>query len=111
MRGARAAPLAAPYSGAGSARRSSLPLAVSGSASSATKADGTMYSGRRSRQSSRSAAASIVRSAAGDHIGDQPPVAGLVLAYDHRCLRHRRVTYQRGLDLAGLDAEPRIFTW
>ena len=39
------------------------------------------------------------------HVGDQPLVAGLVLAHDHRRLRHRRVPRQRGLDLARLDAE------
>lgn len=43
--------------GAGSARRSSLPLGVSGSASSASNADGTMYSGNRARRNARSSAA------------------------------------------------------
>ena len=41
-------------SGAGSAARSSLPFAVSGSVSIATNAVGTMYSGSRARSASRS---------------------------------------------------------
>ncbi len=58
VRGAtyRSAPAA--YSGAGSALRSSLPFAFRGSRSSATNADGTMYSGRLRRACSRSASAS-----------------------------------------------------
>ena len=39
------------------------------------------------------------------HVGDQPLVAALVLARDHRRLRHRRMPRQRRLDLARLDAE------
>ncbi len=41
-------------SGAGSARRSTLPLGVRGSVSSSTKAEGTMYSGTCSRRCARS---------------------------------------------------------
>jgi hypothetical protein len=50
--------------GAGSARLSTLPLGVRGSASSTTTADGTMYSGRRPRAKARSAAGSAPASAA-----------------------------------------------
>ena len=39
------------------------------------------------------------------HIGHQPLVAGLILARDHRRLRHIGMPQQRRLDLAGLDAE------
>ena len=39
------------------------------------------------------------------HIGHQPLVAGRILARNHRSLRNRRVTHERRLDLAGLDAE------
>src|SRR5881227_3365661 len=38
------------------------------------------------------------------HIGDQLPVARLILARDHRCLRHGRMIRQCRLDLARLDA-------
>ena len=43
-------------SGSGSALRSTLPLGVSGSASSVTNADGTMYSGSFALSASRSPA-------------------------------------------------------
>ena len=39
------------------------------------------------------------------HIGHQPLVAGLILARDHRRLRHGRMPRQRRLDLARLDPE------
>ncbi|RPK74226.1 hypothetical protein EES44_01810 [Streptomyces sp. ADI96-15] len=55
VRGAVPPDSAAGYSGAGSAFRSSLPLAVSGSASSRTTAAGTMWSGRLAAACSRSA--------------------------------------------------------
>ena len=92
-------------SGAGSALRSTLPLGVSGSASSATNAEGTMYSRQRRRQEGaqrRHVAASVRRR--GD-VGHQPLVAGHVLADHHHGLAHRRVPPQRRLDLAQLDAE------
>ncbi len=58
-RGVRPAVAAAPAkSGAGSARRSTLPLAVSGKASRTTTADGTMCAGSRSPTAARSPAAS-----------------------------------------------------
>ena len=106
-RARRPAAVSSARCGAGSARRSSLPLTVSGSASSTTNADGTMYSGSRLGQWPRSAA--DVDAAAPrrrDHVGDQPLVPGPVLAHDHRRLGHRRVRGQRRLDLAGLDPEP-----
>ena len=53
----------------------------------------------------RSAAASALASCARHHIGDQPLVAGRVLARDHRRLRHAGMPRQRRLDLARLDAE------
>ena len=55
----------APSSGAGSARRSSLPFGVSGSASSRTKAAGTMYSGSAAQQVARSDSTVGARSPAG----------------------------------------------
>ena len=64
VRGAAyAAPL--PCSGAGSARRSTLPLAVSGRLSSTTKAPGTMYSGSRAARCARSPAAASSAPSAG----------------------------------------------
>ena len=59
-------------SGAGRARRSTLPLGVSGRAASATKAAGTMYSGRRSRRAARRSAAVGAPPRPGHHVGDQP---------------------------------------
>ncbi len=58
VRGATYASSAPPYSGAGNAFRSSFPTGVSGSRSSTTTADGTMYSGRLSRSCARSSAPS-----------------------------------------------------
>ncbi|VBA45490.1 hypothetical protein LAUMK13_05484 [Mycobacterium innocens] len=48
------------YSGTGRARVSSLPLAVSGSASSTTTAAGTMYAGSRSASALRTVPGSAV---------------------------------------------------
>ena len=61
--GARAGPAPPAVSGAGSARRSSLPFTVSGSPSSTTTADGTMYSGSRPPRCARSSAASTPQAA------------------------------------------------
>ncbi|CAM5725167.1 hypothetical protein SFUMM280S_04918 [Streptomyces fumanus] len=72
-------------SGAGRAARSSLPFLVSGIASSATNADGTMYSG--SFSADVPAQLRLVHLA--DDIRDQPLHAGLVLAGDHRRLPTR----------------------
>ncbi len=57
VRGASDAVSPGAESGAGRARRSTLPLGVSGNASRATKAEGTMYSGSRSRRKARSSPA------------------------------------------------------
>ncbi|BCK58644.1 hypothetical protein NWFMUON74_64160 [Nocardia wallacei] len=51
--------VAASNTGAGSARRSSLPEALSGSASSTSTTDGTMYAGSRCPRSSRRVSTSI----------------------------------------------------
>jgi hypothetical protein len=75
--GVRGGPPAAPCgravteSGSGRARRSTLPLGVSGSASSSTKAEGTMCSGRRSRRCRLSSAAPGAASAT----TSRPPAA------------------------------------
>ena len=74
-----------PSFGAAGARqraRSSLPLGVSGKASSATNAAGTMYSGRRACAGARAARSARRRRAGGDDVGHQPLVAGRVLARD-----------------------------
>ena len=65
-----------PASGAGSALRSTLPLGVSGSASSTTKAEGTMYSGSRCcRQRAQRRGVERLLGARHD-VGDQALVAG-----------------------------------
>jgi hypothetical protein len=58
VRGGTNSSRAAPYSGSGSAPRSSFPLGVSGSRSSCTRAAGTMYAGRRDARWARSSATS-----------------------------------------------------
>ena len=93
--------------------RSSFPLGVSGSDSSTTTADGTMYSGSRAAAYSRTAAASrqlrpscVAGAVRRDHVPGQPLVTGDVLAGGHRGPRHPRTARQHRLDLAGLDPEP-----
>ena len=71
-------------SGAGSALRSSLPLGVSGSASSCTNAAGTMYSGSSASRCARSASTPISAAALGRVVRDQALLAGVVLARDDR---------------------------
>ena len=98
-------------SGAGSALRSSLPLGVSGSGSSTTNADGTMYSGsarRNVRAQRRSVGAAPV---ARHHVGHQPLVAGLILARHHRRLRHAGMPRSTASISPGSMRKPRIFTW
>ncbi|RPK72270.1 hypothetical protein EES44_02890 [Streptomyces sp. ADI96-15] len=51
--------------GAGSARRSTLPLTVSGSAASSTRSEGTMYAGSRPARSARTAGTSSAAPPAG----------------------------------------------
>ena len=75
-------------SGAGSARRSSLPLGVSGSRSSTTNADGTMCSGRLCPRCARSTAASGTAARRRHNIANQPLAPGPVLARNHRRLRN-----------------------
>jgi hypothetical protein len=74
------------WSGAGSALRSSLPLAVSGSAASVTYAAGIMYSGSTASQ----LAAQLRRRELGPrlpgHIGHQALIVGTVLAREHHRL-------------------------
>ena len=85
--------------------RSSLPLGVSGNASSNTKAAGTMYSGSRLQERAQAAERSC-RPRAGHHVGHQPlarPARPPGPA--PRPARDRRVRQQRRLDLAQLDAE------
>ena len=89
--------------GAGSALRSSLPFGVSGSASRVTNAAGTMYSGRRLPSAPPCSVG--VLAAGADHVGDQPLVAGGVLADHHRGLGHAGLLAQRALDLAQLDPQ------
>ena len=95
-------------SGAGRARRSSLPLRLSGSRSSSTKADGTMYSGSAPRAQSRSCGG--IRCA---------PAAGTTYATSRlppdRSARATTATSptsgcagEDGLDLAQLDPEARV---
>ena len=102
---------AAPARAAGPARagpaRSTLPLAVSGSASSATNADGHHVVGQRPAAASR-AARPRRRSApvAGDDVGDQPLVARSVLrATTTTAWPTSGWPRERGLDLAQLDPE------
>ena len=92
-------------SGAGSARRSSLPLGVSGRRSSTTNADGTMCSGRLRAQMRTQRRRIGNRSPRRYHIANQPLATGAVLARNHRRLRNIPMAHQRRLDLPRLDAE------
>src|SRR5947209_2701422 len=92
------APPAAPAAGAGRAWRSSLPLAVSGSAAKGTKAAGTMYSGSLPRRKERSSASSGA-------FAPGAPRAGDVRAYHHGVRPHAGVRGERRLALPLLDAE------
>ena len=90
----------------GSARRSTLPFGVSGSASSATNAAGTMYSGSLCAERGRAARRRRARPRRARPVGDEPLVAGRVLAHDDHAPRARRAAARSaGLDLAELDAE------
>ena len=108
VRAARCCRSDEPRSGAGSARRSSLPFGVSGSRSSTTNADGTMWSG--SAADSASAKLRNVDRSTGrrHHIAHQPLAAArrrLVVAHHDRGRRHTRLPHQQRLDLARLDPE------
>ena len=98
-------------SGAGSALRSSLPFGVSGSASSRTKAAGTMYSGSRSARCARSASHVQPRSSA-DAVRHQPLVARRVLARQHHRLAHAADARSSRASISPSSMrKPRIFTW
>ncbi len=103
---AGARPPAAAYSGAGSARRSSFPFALSGSASSTMTAAGTMYPGSTRPHASRSPAGSSTAPAAGTTY----PASRLSPGWSSRtataACAHPRQAGQHGLDLAQLDPEP-----
>ena len=101
VRGATYRSSAAASSGAGSALRSSLPLGVSGSASSSTNAAGTMYSGRLAPQ------VRPQRLRLAPRPPRTPPAAARPARPRARPPRvaHAGVRAQRRLDLARLDAE------
>ena len=89
---------------AGSARRSSLPLALSGSDGSQTIDAGSMYSGRMRRRSRQRLAGGGPDGSAGDDVGDElARVAGVAASGDGRGA-HLRQARERGLDLVELDA-------
>ena len=90
----RASADAAP-SGAGSALRSTLPLAVSGSASSTHEGRRHHVLGQAARRGAPAARPRRTALVRGTHVRDQPPVAGRVLARQHHRLAHRRVLAQR----------------
>ena len=95
-----------PAAGAGRARRSTLPLGVSGSASRATKAGGHHVLRQPRPGAARSSAGVGLGPSRRHHVGDQPLVARPVLARpQHGGLAHRRGGRERRLDLARLDAE------
>ena len=101
---ARRSPRGRRLSGAGSAPRSTLPLAVSGSASSVDeRPTGTMYSGRPLRPGAQSARPSA-SAGSPDDVGDQPAARPSSRATT-AAPGDARVARQRGLDLAELDAE------
>ena len=92
--------------GAGRAWRSTLPLGVRGRASRTTKADGTMYSGRRSPREGAARPRRPTVPAPGPAPGRRPGRRPRrVLAGHHHRLAHARVPAEHGLDLAQLDAE------
>ena len=82
--------------------RSSLPVAVCGSASSVHEGGGHHVLRQRARAGARAAPAGV--RARADHVRHQPPVAGPVLAHAPPGSRARRVPPQHRLDLAQLHA-------
>ena len=97
--------LAAIASGAGSARRSTLPLALSGSSARGTKRDGTMCSGRLSRRWARSSAGAGRVRAFRHVVGDQTVAAGRSSAAVTTASRTPGWREERALHLPELDAE------
>ncbi|GAA4960796.1 hypothetical protein GCM10023238_30010 [Streptomyces heliomycini] len=107
----RAPDAAAVKSGAGRARTSSLPFAVSGSRSTGTHTAGTMCSGQvRGRVDAQFGGAdgSVAR---GDGVGDEVQGAVVGTAGHDGGAGDARVGGEDGLDLAGFDAKPRSCTW
>ena len=94
------APAVAAIAGSGRARRSTLPVGVSGSSSRRTNTEGTSAAGRRPRKESRSASSLDL----GDHVGHQRRAPGQIPRHHHR-LPHPGMPPQRRLDLPRLDAE------
>ncbi len=109
-RGARPAVARAPKSGAGSARRSSLPAGPSGSASSTITADGTMYDARNVPTKSVTSAGS----SAAPGSGTTYPTSRLV-GPDPSTVTTARATPgdRRSADSISPSSmrNPRIFTW
>nr|WP_281279351.1 amino acid adenylation domain-containing protein [Streptomyces armeniacus] len=97
-------------SGSGRAWRSSLPVVVSGSASSATNAAGTMYSGSRAARYARASSASKPPEAATTYAtNDRPPTAS------SRDTTTESATEPCVASTASISPgsirKPRIFTW
>ncbi len=112
----------APSSGDGSAFLSTLPFAVSGSASSITNAAGSMDSGSLRASPSRRSAGEVDSPAAGTHVrreakglprrrfpgglgGSRAPPTMTRRHHGHGPLRDARLRPQGRLDLAELDAD------
>ena len=91
-------------SGAGSALRSSLPFAVSGS-SPAARTPPAPCSPAASHSDARAARPRRARAPSADHIRHQPLVAAAVLARQHHRFAHAACAMQLRFDLAQLDAE------
>ena len=106
VRGARP-PCRRTAPGAGSARRSSFPFTVSGSASSTTNADGTMYSGSRSARMTAPRGRPAPARRAADHVSRPAacPRAGPPGTITAACATPGWAGQHR-LDLARLDPEP-----
>ena len=78
---------------------------MTGSASSCTNVDGTMYGGSLALHSRRSSSTSSDRPVGRHHVGDEPLVAGRRPRAPTTARRDVRVRGQHRLDLAELDAE------
>ena len=109
MAGARPPPGA--YAGAGSARRSSFPAGDSGSASSTTTADGTMYPGSTRAAAARSTAGSSSAPAAGTTY----PASRLSPGWSSRTTAAACATPGKPASTASTSPSstrnPRTFTW
>ena len=108
VRGAARSPRRAPAArraGAGRARRSTLPLGGQRQPSSGTKADGTMYSGRRSARKARRSARRDRCAFLGHHEGHQAPSPGTGSRATTTASRTPGWASERRLDLPQLDPE------